>query len=66
MTVYRRMPEDGAVVAVASGPLVIMAYGLSAMAYADDTAECWIDGPAGRMSAREARQCLRDWMNRGI
>jgi hypothetical protein len=47
-------------IAVASGPLILMAYGLTAIADRSDM-PCWIDGPHGRISPSDAREAIARW-----
>lgn len=50
---------DGDVI-VATGPLVIMAQGLLALA-PEDRADCWIHSEAGDLDAAEAEAQLEGW-----
>ncbi len=50
VTMYRRPHAGAERVRVASGPFIIMAYGLTALARQDPKADIWIEAPGGRMT----------------
>ena len=65
VTMYRRPHAGAERVRVASGPFIIMAYGLTALARQDPKADIWIEAPGGRMTVQEVQRRLDRWSRVG-
>ncbi|WP_109807562.1 hypothetical protein [Sphingosinithalassobacter portus] len=65
VTMYRRSRRGAESVRVASGPFIIMAYGLAALVRHDPKADIWIEAPGGRMDAEEVHRRLDQWSRVG-